>query len=72
MNESLEAQAKYLDEVVGELEKAIAHAKTASAHFRSGEVPRGCAHSLVVEGHTVVATGHLHQVAKAHRLAARI
>jgi dihydroxyacetone kinase len=38
--ENREAQAKRLDEVVTELEKAIAHAKTAAAHFRSAEVPR--------------------------------
>jgi hypothetical protein len=68
--EGRELQAKSLDEIVTELEKAIAHARTAAAHFRSGEVPRGCAHALAVDGHIQVATEALSQIAKRHRLAA--
>ncbi len=70
-NEKLEDQARRLDEITAELEKAVAHAKTAAAHFRSGEVPRGCAHTLAAEGHMLVAGEHVQEVAKAHRLAAR-
>ncbi len=51
MNENLEAQAARFEKMVLELEKAVAHAKTAAAHFRSGEVPRGCAHAVALEGH---------------------
>ena len=68
--EGRELQAKSLDEIVTELEKAIAHAGTAAAHFRSGQVPRGCAHALAVDGHVQVANEALPQVAKRHRLAA--
>jgi hypothetical protein len=71
MNERLEAQAKRLDSVVRELEVAINHAKTAAAHFRSSEVPRGCAHTLALEGHLVAATELSNEIAKEHRQAAR-
>jgi hypothetical protein len=70
MNEGLEQQAKSLDEIVGELEKAVAHTKTAASHFRAGEVPRGCAHTLAVEGHILAATEALSLVAKRHRVKA--
>lgn len=71
MNEKLKAQAKHLDEIADELEKAVAHAKTAAAHFRSGEVPRGCAHTVAVEGHMLVASEHIQEIVKAHRLVSR-
>ncbi len=71
MNEKLETQAKYLDQIAAELEQAVAHARTAAAHFRSGEVPRGCAHTLATEGHLNESFEHLQQIAKAHRLAAK-
>lgn len=71
MNEKLEIQAKHLDEIIVELEKAVAHAKTAAAHFRSGEVPRGCAHTVAVEGHVLVANECIEQIAKNHRLQAK-
>jgi len=70
MKEGHELQAKSFDEIVTELEKAMAHAKVAAAHFRSGEVPRGYAHALAVDGHIQVAHEALSQVAKRHRLAA--
>ena len=70
MKEGHEQQARSLDEIVAELEKAIAHSKTAAAHFRSGEVPRGCAHTLAVDGHIQTASEALSQIAKRHRLAA--
>lgn len=70
-NEKHEQQAKHLDEIAVELEKAVAHAKTAASHFRSGEVPRGCAHAVAVEGHLIAANEHAQQIAKTHRLAAK-
>jgi hypothetical protein len=65
-----ELQAKSLDAIVTELEQAIAHAKIAAVHFRSGEVPRGCAHALAVDGHIQSANEALSQIAQRHRLAA--
>lgn len=70
MTEGRELQAKDLDEIATELEKAIAHAKTAAAHFRSGAVPRGCAHAFAVDGHVQIANEVLSRVAKRHRLTA--
>ena len=70
MNENLEDQAKSLDQVVAELEKAIAHAKIAAAHFRSGEVPRGCAHTFAIEGHMSATNDHIREMALAHRIKA--
>ena len=64
-----ELQAKNFDEIVTELEKAIAHARVAAVHFGSGEVPRGCAHAPGVDGHIQVANEALSQVARRHRLA---
>lgn len=72
MNEKLEVQAKRLEDAVVELEKAMAHAKVAAQHFRSGEVPRGCAHTLATQGHTVVVNEILNEIAKTHRIAAKI
>jgi hypothetical protein len=70
-NEKLEAQAKRLDEIAKELEMALAHTKTGANHFRSGEVPRGCAHTVAVQGHVIVANELLQEIAKTHRLAAK-
>ncbi|MBK7963369.1 MAG: hypothetical protein IPK04_20560 [Bdellovibrionales bacterium] len=70
-NEKLEEQARRLDEILKELEMAVAHVKTAAAHFRSGEVPRGCAHTVALEGHMIVAGEFLKEISKTHRLAAR-
>lgn len=72
MNEALEAQAKKLQQITEELEKGIAHAKVAAGHFKSGEVPRGCAHSFALEGHIAAASEILSQMAKDHRVKARI
>lgn len=72
MNDALEAQSKKLLQIAEELERAAAHAKIAANHFKSGEVPRGCAHSLAVEGHISVASETLSLVAKDHRLKAKL
>jgi hypothetical protein len=71
MSERLEVQAKRLDDLVRELEKTVAHAKVAAAHFRSQEVPRACAHTMAVTGHLVVADTLLKEIAVDHRLAAK-
>jgi hypothetical protein len=71
MNNDLEDQSKRLLQIAEELESAAAHARTASNHFKQSEVPRGCAHSLAVEGHLFVAKDLLEEVAKTHRLKAK-
>ncbi len=72
MNEALEAQAKKLLQIAEELEKAAAHVKIAANHFKSGEVPRGCAHSFSAQGHVAVASETLFLVAKDHRIKAKL
>jgi hypothetical protein len=67
-----EAQAKRLDQVAAELEKAAAHAKIAADHFRNAEIPRGCAHTFATEGHIIAANDLIKECALMHRTAARI
>jgi len=72
MTDALEAQAKRLLQIAEELERAVAHAKIAANHFKSGEVPRGCAHTFAIEGHMRVVTEILSVAAKEHRLKAKV
>lgn len=72
MNKSLDAQVKKLLQIAGELEKAASHAKIAANHFKSGEVPRACAHSFATQGHISSATEILSVVAKEHSLKAKL
>lgn len=72
MNETLEAQSKKLIQVAAELENAAAHARIAADHFKSGEVPRGCAHAFATKGHMAVASETLSLVAIDHRLKAKL
>lgn len=71
MSDRIENQANRLDQVTQELEKALAHAKIASSHFRSQEIPRACAHTVAVLGHVAVVNGLLQELAIDHRLAAK-
>jgi len=66
MNETLKSQAQKLLQIAEELEKSAQHAKIAASHFTSGEVPRGCAHTLATEGHIHTAQDLLKELAKAH------
>ena len=66
MNKNLEAQAERLDKIAEELERAAAHARTASAHFRAGEVPRGCAHKVALDGHLVSVKMLADEIAAVH------
>ncbi|MNJ94913.1 hypothetical protein D3C87_126170 [compost metagenome] len=70
MNEALKAQAQKLLQVAEELEKSAQHARIAANHFNSGEVPKGCAHTLATEGHVHMANDLIKEVAKAHSLKA--
>lgn len=71
MNEKLEAVAKGFESLASELESAVAHAKIAATHFRSQEVPRGCAHAVAVQGCLAEAQELMNEFMKAHRESAR-
>ena len=62
----LEKTAEKLDIIALELEKALAHCKTASAHFTNKEVPRGCAHILAMQGHLASAEQLQKEIAIVH------
>lgn len=70
MTDVLSAQARKLLETAVELEKAARHARIAADHFKSGEVPRACAHTVATEGHIHAANDFLKAVAMAHSLKA--
>jgi len=71
MSETLEMIAQRFEDLIPELEKALKHCQIASSHFRSKEVPRGCAHALAMQGHLLVAGEWLEEFAKFHRTRAR-
>ena len=62
----LEAAAQLHEDAAAELERAVAHCRTAAGHFRNEEVPRGAAHGLAVRGHLLEAEAHLDDQARAH------
>lgn len=49
-----------------ECDKAAAHARVAAQHHLAGEIPRGPAHGLSVEGHLVRARRLLEEIAEIH------
>jgi Flp pilus assembly protein TadD len=50
----------------GDLERAAAHCREAANHFRSREVPRGCAHSLAARGDFLKAEQRLDRLTLLH------
>ena len=62
----LEAAAQLYDDAAEQLERAVAHCRTAARHFREGEVPRGAAHGLAARGHLLEAEERLDEQARAH------
>jgi hypothetical protein len=62
----LEAAAQLYDDAAVELERAVAHCRTAAGHFRDGEIPRGAAHALAARGHLLTAEARLDDQARAH------
>ena len=66
MTGAITATADALDGIAAELETAARHARIAAGHFRAQEVPRGCAHTLAVEGHLVQVRGRLEEIAVRH------
>lgn len=65
-NEDLETAARLFDDAADELEQAVAHCRTAAAHFRAQEVPRGAAHAWAAWGHLDLAAERLHEQARMH------
>jgi hypothetical protein len=63
---SVQDQAKRLDTIVAEAEKLAEHARIAAIHFRTGEVPRGAAHTLSAEGHFLAIRAELDAIAREH------
>jgi hypothetical protein len=72
MSDKHEGIAQRFDELIPELEKALKHCQIAAGHFRSKEVPRGCAHAMAMQGHLQIAADWLAEFAKTHRTFARI
>jgi len=65
-SEDLEAAARLFDEAAEELERAVAHCRTAATHMRAREVPRGAAHAWAAFGHLEVAGERLRDQARVH------
>jgi hypothetical protein len=58
--------AQLYDEVARELDLAAQHCRTASAHFRDREVPRGSAHAWAAYGHVTEAQERMQTQAREH------
>ena len=65
-NEDLEAAAQLFDLAADELEQAVAHCRTAAAHVRASDVPRGAAHAWAAWGHLDLAVERLRGQARVH------
>ncbi len=63
---ALAEQAERLARLAAELDDAAAHARVARDHLLAGEVPRGAAHALAVDGHLREATALFAAVSRAH------
>ena len=66
MSDALDATARLYDEVVEELEQALAHCRVAAQHFRDELVPRGTAHAWAARGHLLRAEDLLDEQAREH------
>ncbi len=66
MSDALDATARLYDEVVAELEQALAHCRVAAQHFRDELVPRGTAHAWAARGHLLRAEDLLDEQAREH------
>jgi hypothetical protein len=68
----LEQAAGLYEQAAEELDRAAGHCRRAAEHFRSGDVPRGTAHSWAAFGNLREAQDRLEEQARQHRLRARI
>jgi hypothetical protein len=71
VSDKLEVVAQRFDSLIPELEKALKHCQIAARHFRSQEVPRGCAHAVAMQGHLQIAADWLEEFARIHRTFAK-
>jgi hypothetical protein len=69
--ERLQRAAALHDTAAEELEQAAKHCRTAAAHFRDREVPRGAAHAWAAVGHLRAAEESLDEQARMHASASR-
>ena len=69
--ERLERAAALYAAAAEELELAARHCRTAAAHFRDREVPRGAAHAWAALGHIRTAEESLDEQARMHASASR-
>jgi 1-aminocyclopropane-1-carboxylate deaminase/D-cysteine desulfhydrase-like pyridoxal-dependent ACC family enzyme len=69
--ERLERSAALHEAAAEELERAARHCRTAAAHFRDHQVPRGAAHALAALGHVRAAEESLDEQARIHASASR-
>ena len=65
-NDDLEAAARLFEGAAEELELAARHCRTAAAHMREREVPRGAAHAWAAHGHLRAAGALLDDQARTH------
>lgn len=72
MKNDLQEQVNRLVLISSELNAAVKHSNVAAEHFKNSEVPRGCAHTLALEGHLNVVSDLLKEIAKLHAVEARI
>lgn len=72
VRERVAAAARLYEHAADELERAMAHCRRASEHFRNHDVPRAAAHAWAARGHIVEASDRLDEQAREHRLRARI
>jgi hypothetical protein len=62
----MEEAVRLCEAAADELELAARHSRTAAAHYRSREVPRGAAHQWAAHGHIRAAEESLDAQARAH------
>ena len=65
-SDRMEGAARLCDSAAEELELAARHCRTAAAHFRGNEVPRGAAHAWAAHGHMHAAEAALDSQARTH------
>jgi hypothetical protein len=66
LSDAREASARLYDKAAAELDLAAQHCRTAAAHLRNGEVPRGAAHAWAARGHMLEADDRLGAQAREH------
>lgn len=68
----LQHQSENFKSISSELEKALAHSKVCESHFKDGNVPRGCAHTVALEGHLLLVLEKLESVKLLHAKMAKL